>query len=319
MNICILDAKTLGTDMDLDGFRKFGQVSIYETTSPEKVVERIKDQEIIVTNKVLLHEANLKQAPKVRLICLAATGVNNVDLEYVRKHGIAVTNVAGYSTDSVVQHTFALLFYLLESLPYYDRYVKSGQYAQSDIFTHLEEPFWELHGKTWGIIGLGTIGKKVAEVAQAFGCKAIYYSTSGQHDDPNYQRISLDELLLLSDIVSIHAPLNENTTNLITYEELKIMRQHALLLNLGRGGIVNETDLARALNEDLIAGAGLDVLENEPITSNNPLLNINKPEKLLITPHIAWATVEARTRLVNEMVLNIESFVQGERRNRVDW
>ena len=315
--ICILDARTLGEDVDLSAFRKFGEVVVYDTTAPEKVVERIKDCEIIITNKVVLDRSNLPYASQVKLICVAATGTNNIDLDYARGKSITVTNVAGYSTHSVVQHTFAMLFYLLESPAYYDSYVKSGQYAESEIFTHLGRPFWELYGKTWGIIGLGTIGRAVAGVAREFGCQVIYYSTSGENRNPDYTRADLEELLQRADVLSIHAPLNERTLNLLYYERLQLMKPHAILLNLGRGGIVNEADLARILEEGVIGGAALDVLEREPIDSKNPLLKIKEPNRLFITPHIAWASREARNTLVREIANNIEGFLKGMPRNTV--
>lgn len=317
VKICILDAKTLGEDMDFKELEQLGSLSVYAVTSPDMVAERIKGHDVVVTNKVVLNASNLACAPTVRLICVAATGTNNIDLEYARQQEIMVCNVAGYSTPSVVQHTFAMLFYLLESPAYYDSYVKTKKYAGSDIFTHLEKPFWEIHGKTWGIIGLGTIGKSVVSVAKAFGCQVIYYSTSGKNHNDEYEQVELSELLQRSDIISIHAPLNQNTKNLLTYEKLKLMKPHAILLNLGRGGIVNEDDLARALNENLIGAAGLDVLNNEPIKIDNQLLTINNPEKLLITPHIAWASREARCRLIHEIALNIQGFLQGSPRNQV--
>jgi len=316
LKLCMLDAKTLGEDCDLSPLEKLGELTVYHTTRPEEVVERIKDQDIIITNKVVLGKANLESS-RVGLICVAATGTNNIDLEYTRSRDIKVCNVAGYSTDSVVQHTFALLFYLLEGLAYYDHYIKSKQYTKSDIFTHLGFPFWQLAGKTWGIIGLGTIGSQVASVAEAFGCKVVYYSTSGRNNNPKYKRLELDELLKMADIVSIHAPLNEKTYQLIGINELKKMQKHSILLNLGRGGIIKEEDLAEALNAGLIAGAGLDVLEKEPMQEGNPLLNIKEPQRLIITPHIAWASREARARLVKEIALNIEAFIKGQARNLV--
>ncbi|NLO20769.1 MAG: D-2-hydroxyacid dehydrogenase [Syntrophomonadaceae bacterium] len=315
--ICILDAKTLGEDADLSLFNKSGSVSIYNATLPDQVVDRIKDQNIIITNKVVLDESNLHQAPGVKLICVAATGTNNIDLEYCRGRNITVTNVVAYSTSSVVQHTFALLFYLLESLPHYDQYVKSKQYSGSGNFTCLDIPFREIKGKTWGIIGLGTIGKKTADIARAFGCRVLYYSTSGRHNDEQYTRVELSELLESSDIVSIHAPLNPQTHNLIQYNQLQTMRRSALLLNLGRGGIINEADLARALDEGLIAGAGLDVFEQEPIKDTNPLLKVRNQNRLVLTPHIAWASTEARQTLLQEIAHNIEAFLKGSRRNVV--
>lgn len=317
LKICILDAKTLGNDLDLTGFNQFGEVAFHTVTSADQVVERIQGYDIIITNKVVLNAASLQQAPTVKLICVAATGTNNIDLDYASEHGITVCNVAGYSTRSVVQHTFAMLFHLLESNNYYDKYVKSGQYATSPIFTNLERPFWELYGKTWGIIGLGTIGKAVAKVAREFGCRVIYYSTSGKNTNSDYEQVSLNELLQQSEVLSIHAPLNQQTLNLLTYPLLKLMKPQAILLNLGRGGIVNETDLASVLDEEIIGGAGLDVLEQEPINRDNPLLNIKHPERLFITPHIAWASLEARRTLINEIIMNIQGFLQGSPRNIV--
>jgi len=318
LNICILDAKTLGTDVNMDILKSWGRVTVFPVTYPEEVVKRITNQDVIITNKVILNESNLKFAPAVKLICVAATGVNNIDLDYARHRGIAVTNVAGYSTASVIQHTFAMLFYLLQSMPYYDNYVKSGKYAHNQIFTHISRPFWQLNQKTWGIIGLGAIGRGVASIAQSFGCQVVYYSTSGRNNNKDYVRLELDELLSCSDVISIHAPLNQNTNNLITYSELDQMRKSVIILNLGRGGIINETDLARALDDGLIAGAGLDVLEHEPINEDNPLLKIKNNHRLLITPHIAWTSIEARKKLLEEIALNIKAFVQGERRNRLD-
>lgn len=317
LKLCILDAQTLGEDMDLSKFKKFGELSIYPTTTPDQVSERISQQDVIITNKVVLNEANLKAAEKVKLICLTATGTNNIDLDYTRSRGIVVCNVAGYSTQSVVQHTFAMLFYILESLSYYDNYVKSGKYNDNVLFTNLKKPFFELDGKTWGIIGLGTIGQGVASVAQAFGCNVIYYSTSGKNYNQKHSQVELNTLLTSADIISIHAPLNAQTENLIDYQQIKLMKSHAVLLNLGRGGIINEAALAKALDEELIQGAALDVLVNEPIISGNPLLKIKNSDRLLITPHIAWASKEARVRLIDETYLNIDSFIKGEPRNIV--
>ncbi len=317
MKIAILDAKTLGDDIDLSVFEQFGDVFIYPTTKPEETIDRVKDVDIVITNKVIIDRNVIDSAKKLRLICVAATGTNNVDIQYAREKGIAVTNVAGYSTESVVQTTFGMLFYLLQHLRYYDDYVKSSNYSKSDIFTHLGRPFWEIHGKRWGIIGLGTIGRRVGEVAESFGCEVVYTSTSGVKRKEKFKEVSLEELLKTSDIVSIHAPLNEKTKNLITIDRLKLMKPSAILLNLGRGGIVNEKDLAVALDSGIIAGAGLDVLEREPIEPENPLLKIKNKEKLFITPHIAWTSIEARKRLIKEIVENIKSFLAGKRRNRV--
>ncbi len=318
IKLVFLDAKTLGSDVDLSPIEKLGEFTVYETTKDEEKLERIYDADIVITNKVVIDRKTIEKARKLKLICVAATGVNNIDIDAAREKGIAVSNVAGYSTYSVVQHTFAMLFYLLENLRYYDDYVKSGEYAKSDVFTHIGKPFYEIKDKVWGIIGLGTIGREVAKVASAFGVHVIYYSTSGVKRQEPYPALDLDNLLKTSDIVSIHAPLNARTRNLITYEKLKLMKPSAYLLNLGRGGIVNEKDLAKALDEGIIAGVGLDVLEREPISEDNPLLKIKNKEKLFITPHIAWTSIEARRKLIEEIEKNIEAFLEGKRRNRVD-
>lgn len=317
MRICLLDAQTLGKDADLSDLMKLGDVDVYDLTDNNKVAERIKEADVVITNKVILTEENLRDAKNLKLIALTATGYNNVDIDYAKKKGIGVANVAGYSTQSVTQHTFALLFYLLEKIRLYDDYVKNKQYEQCKTFSYLAWSFNEIHGMTWGIIGMGSIGKQVAEIAKAFGAKVIYYSASGANNHEGYQRVSLAELLKLSDILSIHAPLTDKTKNLITYNELKQMKNTAILLNLARGGIVNEKDLTRALNENLIYGAGLDVLENEPIKSDNPLYAVKDQSRLLITPHIAWASIEARKTLINEVIENIKAFCSNEIRNRV--
>lgn len=316
LKLVFLDGNTVG-DVDLSGLKRFGDLEVFPLTKSNKVSSRIKQADIVITNKVKIDKEAMRQATKLKLICIAATGTDHVDLAYARKKGIVVTNVAGYSTQSVVNVTFAMFFYLLTHLRYYDNYVKTGEYAKSDIFTNLDKPFWELQGKRWGIIGLGNIGTAVARVARCFGCEVVYYSTSGKHVDKEFKRVSLEELLKFADVISIHAPLNTNTRDLITYYELKLMKKTAILLNLGRGGIVNERDLARALNEDLIAAAGLDVLEREPIKKNSPLLNIKNKEKILITPHIAWASLESRKRLINQIILNIQAFLEGKERNKI--
>jgi glycerate dehydrogenase len=314
LKIVILDANTLGEDLDLSVFNELGELTIYGYTLKEDVIKRIKDAHIIITNKVELNESNLQYAGNLKQICLTATGTNNVDKEYTNKNGIRVCNVIGYSTESVVQHTFAMLFYLYEKLSYYDEYVKSGKYVNDKMFTHFERKFNEIKGRTWGIIGLGNIGRRVAEIARAFGCNIIYYSTSGKNNNNEYEKVEFNTLLSKADIISVHAPLNDDTINLITYNDMVKMKDTAVLLNLGRGKIINEKDLCRALKEDLIAGAALDVLEKEPMDENNYLRNITDSTKLLITPHIGWASVEARNRVVDEVYKNIKAFIDGEER-----
>lgn len=317
MNITLLDSATLGSDIDTNILSQFGDFRDYPATDAKDVVERIGESEVVVTNKIVMDATVLEAARSLRLICLTATGVNNIDLAAAERLGIAVTNVAGYSTASVAQHTVASTLSLLEHLHYYDDYIKSGQYSGNTMFTHLKRTFWELDGKHWGIIGLGAIGKAVATVAEALGCTISYYSTSGRNTDAPYPRVELAELLEHSDIVSIHAPLNEKTKGLLTTDELSLMKPHAVLVNVGRGGIVHERDLAQALRDGLIRAAAIDVFEREPVEADNPLLAPDIGEKLLLTPHIAWASVEARTRVIAEVSANIQAFLAGEKRNRV--
>lgn len=317
LKIVVLDRDTVGTDVDFSGLERFGELSIYGKSNYEDIADRISDADIVVTNKCKLNEESLSKAGKLKLICLTATGYNNVELAYTKSKNISVCNVAGYSTNSVVQHTFAMLFYIWEKLAYYDSYVKSGEYVNSPNFCHMAQRFNELYGKTYGIIGLGSIGKGVAKIAEDFGCHVIYYSTSGINNSSEYERVSFDELLSRSDIISIHAPLNEKTKGLMNMEAFRKMKSTAVLLNAGRGPIVNEEDLTEALEQELIAAAALDVISVEPMEATNPLLRIKDSKKLLITPHIAWATVEARQRVLDEVCLNIEAFLRNESRNEV--
>ena len=310
MKLVVLDAETLGEDLDLSPLKRFGELNVYPRTSADETAERIRNAEVVITNKVILDRETLMMAPRLKLVCIAATGMNNVDLEAAKGMGIAVKNVAGYSTPSVVQHTFALLFYLNEQLSYYDRFVKEGSWSRGELFTHLGRPFSEIAGKNWGIIGLGTIGSEVGRIAETFGAKVSYYATSGTPHSERYPHKELDTLLHESEIVSIHAPLSERTRGLIGERELALLPEGAILLNLGRGGIVDETALAAELDRRELY-AGLDVTENEPLPEDSPLLKLKHPERLLITPHIAWASREARGRLLQGIVKNIEEFVNG--------
>lgn len=311
MKIVFLDAKTIGEDIDLSGFDALGEVVKYGFSTAQEARERSKDADVLILNKVQVNEQTIGEADHLKLVCVTATGTNNLDKEYLDKRGITWRNVAGYSTESVAQHTFAMLFYLLEKLPYYDNYVKSERYVNDVSFTHFAKAFHELSGMTYGIIGLGNIGRRVADIAKAFGCRVIYYSTSGRNSQPGYERVSFDELLEQSDIVSIHAPLDENTLGLMNKEAFAKMKKSAILLNVGRGPIINEADLAEALNNKTIAAAGLDVLSVEPMQEDNPLRGIKDSERLLITPHIAWAGVEARNRLMGIILGQIKEFFKA--------
>lgn len=299
MKIVFLDAKTIGSDIDLSRFNELGEVEMYDFSTAQEAAQRTVDADVIILNKVRINEETVGNASHLKLVCVTATGTDNLDKEYLASRGIAWRNVAGYSTESVAQHTFAMLFYLYEKLRYYDDYVKQGFYVDDKMFTHFAKTFCQLSGKTWGIIGLGNIGKRVAEIAKAFGCEIMYYSTSGKNHQSEYQEADLDTLLAKSDIVSVHAPLNDNTRGLMNREAFQKMQNHAIFLNLGRGPIVVEEDLCQALEQGEIAAAGLDVLSQEPMRRDNPLIRIKDSQKLLITPHIGWASVEARTNLMD--------------------
>ncbi|MCI5806284.1 MAG: D-2-hydroxyacid dehydrogenase [Clostridium sp.] len=310
MKIVVLDAQTVGEDVDWSGYEKLGEVVRYPYSATEEVPERVKDAEVIIVNKVLINEQTVGNAKNLKLVCVLATGTNNLDKEYLESRGIIWHNVAGYSTEAVAQHTFAMLFYLLEKLRYYDEYVKDGAYEKSPLFTHFANGFAEIKGKTWGIIGLGTIGRRVAEIAKVFGAKVIYYSASGAAPQDGYEQVDFDTLLATSDVISVHAPLNEYTENLMNKEAFAKMKSSAIFLNVGRGPIVVEQDLFDALENGELAAAGLDVLCKEPIAADNPLLRIKDSRKLLITPHIAWASVEARDRLVQMVLEQVQEYAK---------
>jgi glycerate dehydrogenase len=305
MKIVLLDALTFG-DTNLSGFERLGDVEVYQTTSADETDARIKDVDVIVTNKVVITKEHMQNNKTLKLICVAATGMNNVDLKAASELGIEVKNVAGYSTDSVIQHTFSLLFYLIGHSRYYDEVVKDGTYSRSPIFTDVSKPFFEVKNKKWGIIGLGEIGRGVASVASAFGADVCYYSTSGKNSNSDYKRVELDAMLSECDIISIHAPLNEQTNNLLDYEQLLMCKDGAVVLNLGRGGIINEEAVAKIVDEKNIS-FGLDVLSKEPMRQNHPLLDVKNKERLYVTPHIAWTSIEARDKLIASVIENIKT------------
>ena len=307
MKIVILDALTYG-DTSLAGFESLGDVTIHQTTSADETAQRVREAEVIVTNKVVISDAVMEASPKLKLICVAATGTNNIDHDAAARRGISVKNVAGYSTDAVVQHTFSMLFYLMGHSRYYDEYVKSGAWQKEAVFAHIGPSFSELRGKTWGIIGLGEIGRNVANIARAFGANVCYYSTSGKNENNEYEKTTLSRLIEESDIISIHAPLNPSTENLISHSELLQMKDGAVLLNLGRGGIVDEDALSVIIDVKPIF-VGLDVLTREPMKTPHPLLSVKHPQRLYITPHIAWTSREARERLITATIENIKTFL----------
>lgn len=318
MKLVVLERDSVGTDVDVTCFEKFGEVVYYGNTVAKTVAERVKDAEVIISNKAPLNEETLKDAVNVKLICLFATGYDNVDLAYCKSRGIKVANVVNYCSPAVAQHTILLALALTEKIFFYDDYVKSGTYGAQDRFSNFDRPFTELSGKTWGIVGMGSIGHKVASLAEAFGCKVIFYSASGKSTCTEYERVEFDTLLQESDILSLHCPLSDRTRGLINREAFSRMKKTAVLINVARGPVVNTQDLHDALMEGQIAAAGLDVLEQEPMTRDNPLGQIKDSTKLIITPHMSWASIEARTRLVGEVVKNIQAFVDGKDRNIVN-
>jgi len=307
MKIVILDRATLGFDIDVDIFDELGDVTSYDVTFTNQTKNRVKDADIVITNKVVISK-DVMDDSNLKLICISATGMNNVDLEAAKEKNIEVKNVAGYSSSSVAQLSFAMIFHFVEKLNYYKNYVDEGNWQKSAIFTHIDKPFYELDGKRVGVIGLGDIGSNFAKKADAFDCEVVYYSTSGKNNNSSYKRVELGELLSTSDIISIHCPLNENTEDLLNYENMKTIKDGAILLNLGRGGIINEEDLAKIIDEKEIY-AGIDVVAKEPIEESNPLLKVKNKEQLVLTPHIGWASIEARTRLINLVAKNIKDFL----------
>lgn len=304
MKIVFLDAATMG-DVSFEPIARLGEFTAYSSSTPEEARERVKDVDVMIINKILVDKQLIDSAANLKLICISATGTNNIDVEYAASKGIPVRNVAGYSTDSVAQSTFMHILSLIGGAPYFDRSVKSGDYSRSGMFTDPNWSWCELAGKTLGVVGMGNIGRKVASIAEAFGMKVCYYSTSGTGHCKEYPCMSLEELLSVSDVVSIHAPLNENTDGLIGEKELSMMKRSAFLVNMGRGAIVNEAALASAVDAGVIAGAGLDVFVTEPIPEDHPYLKMQHPERMSLAPHVAWASVEARTRLVSMIADNI--------------
>ena len=317
MKISILERDSLGIDVDMSEIDKLGEVTVYPATTVENAVEHIGDADIIIANKLSLNAETLKGAVNLKFVAQTATGTNNVDFAYTNSKGIKVANVPSYSTDSVAQHTFALLLYLVEKMRFFDDYVKNGTYSRSNCFSCLDMIYPEIAGKTWGIIGMGAIGQKVAQIATVFGCKVICYSASGRTYDMPYEQVDFDTLLAKSDILSVHAPLNEYTKGLMNYDAFCKMKSSAYFINVGRGPIVVEEDLARALEEDQIRAAGLDVLCVEPMPLDNPLLKFKDSSKIIITPHVAWATSEARQRCVDVVTENIKAFLRGEEKSVV--
>ena len=318
MKLVILERDSAGTDIDVSCFEQFGTVACYANTTTAQVAERIKDADIIISNKAPMNQSTLADAPNVKLICLLATGYDCVDLTYCKSRGIKVANVVNYCTPAVAQHTLLLALMLSGKTAFYDQYVKSGAYSAQERFSNFDRTFHDLEGMTWGIIGMGTIGRKVASLADAFGCKVQFYSASGNSTCTDYPRVGLDTLLCTSDIVSLHCPLSDRTRSLIDKHAFEKMKPTAILINVARGPIVNTQDLYEALTTGKIMAAVLDVLEKEPMAHNNPLSQIQDSTKLIIMPHMSWASVESRTRLIAEVAKNIQAFLDGVDRNVIN-
>lgn len=306
LKIVFLDAATMG-DVSFEPISRLGELVCYDSSTPDEALERVKDCDVLIINKVLVTPSLIDAAENLKLICESATGVNNIDLDYATEKGIPVKNAVGYSTDSVVQATFMHILSLVGKAPYYDNCVKSGKYSQLGMFTDVSVNWWELRGKKMGIVGLGNIGKRVAKIADAFGMQVSYYSTSGTSHSQDYPSVPLEQLLRESDVVSVHAPLNEKTVGLIGKDQLQMMKPSAYLINMGRGGIVVEQDLADAVDAGVISGAGLDVFAKEPLPSDNCFLTMSHLERMSLAPHVAWASNEARERLVGMIAENIAS------------
>ena len=307
MKIVFLDEYSV-CGRDLSSIKRWGDYTGYETTSPEEVLGKSKDAEIIISNKVVLDTKTIASLPHLRLICVAATGMNNIDLNAAAEHGVEVRNAVGYSTYAVAETTLSSALALLREVTYYDNYFKSGAYSSSERIFNFDCPTAQLRGKRWGIIGMGNIGREVARLAEAFGCEVSYYSTSGVERKEAYPSLELEELLRSSDVVSIHCPLNERTLGLIGKEQLSMMKPSAILINVARGGIVDEGALADALNEGRLRGAALDVFTSEPLRES-PLYTLRDPYRLLASPHNAWSPVEAIDRLIGCIEQNIADYV----------
>ncbi len=319
MNIVLLERSSAGLDISVECFEELGDVTYYpNTVTVEEVKERVKDADIIICNKAPMRKETLEDAPNVKLICVLATGYDNCDLVYCSSRGIKVANVRNYSTDMVAQHTLTLALGLNQSMAHYDKYVKSGAYGAQDRFSNFDVPFYELRGKTWGIVGMGNIGKRVAELATAFGCNVIFYSITGTSSCTDYPQVDKDTLFAESDFLSLHCPLSDLSYHFIDREALKKMKSSAILINVARGPVVDNVALYEALDTAEIRAAGLDVMEGEPLQKSNPLSQIQDSNELLTTPHLAWASVEARTRCVQGVYKNIKAFIDGEERNIVN-
>lgn len=315
MKIVILDSATLGSDISFESFNRFGDVVVYERTAPGEVEQRIADCDVVILNKIKLGAGNLSRAGHLKLICVTATGFDNIDTGYCRERGIAVCNVKGYSTDIVAQLTAAMALSLVCRLGEYDSYVKDGSYTTSGVHNRLEPVFHELTGLTWGIAGYGAIGKRVAQIARVLGCRVIAFKREPVSD---VECVSLDELCRRSDIMSVHLPLMDATRGILDKRRIGLLKHGAILINVSRGAVADEAALASAVKSGALGGLGLDVYSVEPIQPDNPLTELFEMKNVVFTPHMAWGAYESRVRCMREVELNIEAFLDGKYRNRVE-
>lgn len=314
MNITVLDAATLGEDVTFEKWEALGNLTVYKYTSASEVVPRLKDSDIAIINKVKMTDEVIKSLPKLKLICVTATGYDNISLSACKERGVALCNVKGYSTHSVAQVTMALVLSLMTHLDEYCDSVKNGEYQNSGIENRLTPVFHELYGKTFGIVGLGNIGRQVARIAEAFGCNVLCFKRT---PDPNYCCVDLETLLKNADIVTLHLPLNDQTEKIIGEKELSLMKPNAILVNVSRGAVTDEKAVAEALKNHTIGGFATDVYSVEPMENISPLNEIKDFENVLLTPHMAWGAYESRIRCINEIAENIAAYIKNERRNRI--
>lgn len=315
MEITVLDAATLGADIDLSPLKALGNVTVWDNTSPEQIARRIEKTDVIVSNKVKLTEQVLKNAGNLKLICLAATGYDCVDTAYCAGNGIGVCNVPGYSTQSVAQLTAAMVLELTNHLSRYREYVRSGAYSRSGVANALTPVWHELYGKTWGIIGGGNIGRQVAKIAEAFGCRVL---VCRRKPDEAYETVALNTLCAQSDIISIHVPLTDETRGMVGKKQLALMKRSAIVVNVARGAVTDEAALAEAVQTGQIGGLGVDVYSAEPFGEDHPFSSILELPNVCLTPHTAWGAIETRNRCIQMVAENISAFRAGQRRNRVE-
>ena len=315
LNICVLDAATLGEDLDLTPLSRVGQVRIFATTDPEEVAERLVDCDIVLINKIKLSASNLKWATRLKLICVAATGYDNIDVAYCRAHGIGVANVVGYSTNNVAQLTVAMALSLITHLPSYNRITADGSYTRGGVANCLTPAYHEIAGKTWGVAGYGNIGGAVGRIAEAMGCRVLAYKRTPVH---GVECVDLETLCRESDILSIHLPLNDATRGIFNAAHVAMLKPGAIVINVARGAVTDEKALAEALESGRIGGLGVDVYSTEPFPVEHPFYRLRNRDNVCLTPHMAWGSIEARRRCLEEIVLNMEAFLRGERRNRLD-